>query len=393
MSGPLQGIRVLDLSSMISGPLATMLLGDQGAEVIKVEAPGIGDLVRGIGMPAGFSPTFLTANRNKRSIVLDLKRPGGRGVVERLIERADVFVQNLRPGVIERMGLGEDVVRRIRPNIVYVSISGFGETGPYAHKRVYDPVIQALSGLASIQGDRETGRPRMVRTIVPDKLTAMTAAQAITAALLARERSGQGQHVRLAMLDAMVSFLWAEGMAGHTYVDAGPRKPRPPQKRDLVFQASDGYMTAGTVSDGEWAGFCRAAGHPEWIDDERFATTAARIRNWDARLELMQSVIETASVDEWLERLDAEQVPCGPILSRRGVIEHPQIAANELIVEGEHPHVGRIRQTRPAARFSETPAEIRRPAPALGEHTDELLSEAGYAADEIAALRQEGALG
>jgi crotonobetainyl-CoA:carnitine CoA-transferase CaiB-like acyl-CoA transferase len=386
VAGPLEGFRVIDVSAMISGPIATMVLGDQGADVIKVE-----DLVRLIGSSKhGITPIFATANRNKRSIALDLREPRGLEVLRRLVRGADVFVQNFRPGAADRMGVGESALREVREDLVYVSISGFGETGPYAHKRVYDPVIQALSGLASIQGDRVTGRPRMVRTIVPDKLTAMTAAQAVTAALLARERTGQGQHVRLAMLDAMISFLWPEGMAAHTFIAEGASEPpaRPKQVRDLVFRTADGWMTAGTVSDHEWAGFARAAGHEEWLEDARFSTAAARVKHWDERLELMQQVIETRKTNEWLERLDAEQVPCAPILSRRELLSHPQIAANELIVESVHPHVGRMRQTRPAARFERTPAGVRRPAPLLGEHTDEVLAEAGFSSDDIAALRR-----
>ncbi|NJN52470.1 MAG: CoA transferase, partial [Gammaproteobacteria bacterium] len=214
--GPLSGVRILDLTSMISGPVATQLLADQGADVIKIEPPG-GDLVRNLGPSrGGLTATFVSSNRSKRSLALDLKSEAGVGVLERLIPTADVFVQNFRPGAIDRMGFGEARVRALRGDIIYVSISGFGETGPYAHKRVYDPVIQALSGLTAIQADRDTGRPRMVRTIIPDKTTAVTAAQAMTAALFARERHGKGQHVRLAMLDAMVAYLWPEGMTGLT---------------------------------------------------------------------------------------------------------------------------------------------------------------------------------
>ncbi len=393
MPGPLDGYRIVDVSQMISGPIATMVLGDQGAEVIKVEPPGRGDLVRGIGSSrSGITPIFATSNRSKRSIALDLKRPRGLEVLARLVEGADAFVRNFRPGVVDRMGIGEPAIRAHRPDIVYVSISGFGETGPYAHKRVYDPVIQALSGLASIQGDRVTGRPRMVRTIVPDKLTAMTAAQAITAALLTRERSGEGQHVRLAMLDAMVSFLWPEGMARYTFVTEGerPRGSAPKQVRDLVFETANGYITAGVVSDQEWEAFAKAVGHPEWLEDERFETPAARVAHWDERLELMQSALATRSSAEWLEIFDRVQVPCAPINTRRDLLTDPQIAENQLIVESEHPAVGRIRQTRPAARFERTPAEIRRPAPTLGQHTDEVLSESGFSPDEIEKLRAEG---
>lgn len=394
MTGPLDGVRIVDLSTMISGPLATMWLGDQGADVIKVEPPGRGDLVRRLGSTRrGFSASFATANRNKRSIALDLKTDAGREVLWQLVESADVFVQNFRPGTIERMGFGDETLRARNPRLITVSISGFGETGPYAHKRVYDPLIQALSGLATIQGDRGQGRPRMVRLIVPDKVTALTAAQAITAALFARERTGQGQHVRLAMLDAMVALAWPEGMAGHTFVGDESDNPRAAMAQDLVFQTADGYMTAGAVSDAEWRGLAEALAHPEWLDDERFRTPALRVAYAKERLEQTAAVLVTRTTQEWLDRLDAFEVPCAPILPLAEVIEHPQIVANELIVESDHPHAGRLRQPRPAARFGETPASLDRPAPLLGEHSDEVCRELGLPDTGLTALRQRGAFG
>ena len=392
MAGPLDGIRVVDCTTMISGPLATQMLGDQGADVVKIEAPGIGDLVRHMGRsPApGLAPTFATVNRNKRSVVLNLRESEARGLLERLVAGADVFVQNFRPGAAERMGIGEDALRRVRPDLVYVSISGFGEKGPYAGKRVYDPVVQALSGLAAIQADRDTGRPRMVRLIVPDKLTAVTAAQAITAALFARERSGRGQHVRLSMLDAMVSFLWHEGMAGYTWMGHEAKGGRPQLAQDLIFETRDGYITAGTVTDAEWQAFARVTGHPEWLEDERFATATGRVTFVQERLERMAEALRDHTSEEWLAALDAAGVPCAPVLSRADLLTHPQLAANELIVEGEHPHGGPIRQPRPAARFDATPASIRRAAPLLGEHTDEVLGELGCSSKEIAGWRAAG---
>lgn len=383
MAGPLAGVRVVDLTSMISGPIATMMLADQGADVIKVEPPN-GDLVRHLGPSrAGLTATFISSNRSKRSIALDLKTEAGLQVLTRLLATADVFVQNFRPGAIERMGLGEAAVRAIRPDIVYVSISGFGETGPYAQKRVYDPVIQALSGLAAIQKDGTTGRPRMVRTIIPDKTTAVTAAQAITAALFARERSGEGQHVKLAMLDTMVAYLWPEGMTGYTFVGREVPGSRAQLAQDLIFATADGYITTGAVSDVEWQGMCRALEHEEWVTDERFRTAQDRVVNVKDRLELMAEVLRQRPSAEWLERLDSEGVPCAPVLERHEVFEHEQIKVNATVAEYDHPVAGRIRQPRPAARFDRTPAEMTRHAPVLGEHSREILAELGLDAESL----------
>ena len=259
MSGPLSGFKVLDMSRVLAGPVATVLLADQGADVIKVE-PLKGDVIRAMG-GGGVTPGFLTANRGKRSIALDLKCEEGINIVKRLASEADVFVQNFRPGAIDGMGLGESVIREINPKIIYVSMSGFGEEGPYAHKRVYDPVIQALSGLADLQATDELDRPRMVRTVIPDKTTGITAAQAITAALLARERTGVGQHIKVAMLDVMVAYLWQEGLAGLTLVGEEDRVKRGQRSKDLIYETSDGFITAGAVSDAEWKGMCLSLIH------------------------------------------------------------------------------------------------------------------------------------
>lgn len=376
--GPLAGFRILDLTTMISGPMATGLLGDQGADVIKVEGPGVGDLMRLLGKPRhGITAVFATTNRNKRSIVLDLKDDEDRSAFMKLVATADVVVQNFRPGVVERMGIGEADLRKLKPDLIYVSISGFGETGPYSGKRVYDPIVQALSGLATIQGNRGAGRPRMMRLVVPDKVTAITAAQAITAALLARERTGKGQHVRLSMIDAMIAFAWPECFAGHTFVGEETDSPRNALAQDLVYETSDGWMTAGAVSDSEWQGLARALDHPEWLDDERFKTAGGRVAYAKERLDQTASVLKTRTTEEWLAILDAEQVPCAPILPLSEVINHPQILANELIFETDHPVAGRIRQPRAAARFDGTPTTLAGPAPTLGQHTEEILKELG----------------
>ena len=394
MTGPLHGFRILDLTTMISGPLATMILADQGADVIKVEMPGRGDQVRAAANRRGdMSANFLNNNRNKRSITIDLKRDEGRELLKRLSTGADALVQNFRPGVVERLGIGEQEIRQMSPDIVYVSISGFGEGGPYASKPVYDPIIQAVSSLASIQGGSDEHRPRLVRTIVPDKVTAVTASQAITAALLSRERTGEGQHVRLSMFDSILSFLWSSDMGSQTFIDHNISQQRAASFIDLIYETKDGHMSVAVMSDEQWAALTRVLDRPEWLDDPRFATMASRDLNIDDRLSLTQTVLTTRTTAEWIERLEAEGVPCAPVLTRTEVVDHPQTVANQSVIEVEHPVAGRLRQARPAARFEGTPVEMRRGAPLLGQDTDEVLSECGLSPADIVDLRGTGVIG
>ena len=391
MSGPLTGYKVLDMSRVLAGPAATVLLADQGAEVIKVE-PLRGDVVRAMG-GGGVSPGYLTANRGKRSIALDLKSAAGIEVVKKLAADSDVFVQNFRPGAIDGMGLGEPVLRKINPKIIYVSMSGFGEQGPYAHKRVYDPVIQALSGLADLQATDENDRPRMVRTVIPDKTTGLTAAQAITAALLSRERTGEGQHVKVAMLDVMIAYLWQEGLGGLTMVGEEHRVKRGQRSKDLIYETSDGYITAGAVSDKEWQGMCKALNREAWLTDERFSTPRARGMNVKLRLEMTQEVIRSNTSAYWLKRLDECEVPSAPVLSRPEVIAQEQVQINEILYEYEQPGLGKVRQPRAAAKFDRTPTQTEQLAAKLGEHSLEILRQAGYSADDISELKKSGVVG
>ncbi|MSP00709.1 MAG: CoA transferase [Acetobacteraceae bacterium] len=388
MPGPLHGFRIVDLTSMISGPLATMILADQGAEVIKVENPDGGDHTRAANnRRGGFSAGFLNNNRNKRFVALDLRDPQAKDVLKRLVATADVFVQNFRPGVAERMGFGEDALRAIKPDLIYVSICGFGFAGPYVGKPVYDPLIQGVSGLASIQAGSDTERPRLVRTIVPDKMTAITASQAITAALLSRERTGQGQHVRLSMLDAVVAFLWASDMGSQTFVGEDIPQQEAASFIDLIYETATDYISAAVQSNKEWQALTRALDRAEWLDDPRFKTPALRGENINDRLRLTQEVLLTRPAAEWLERLEAEGVPCAPVLTRTAMIENPQVQANEIVVEYEHEGAGLLRQARPAATFSVTPATIRHGGRAVGADTEAVLSELGYSSAEIVALR------
>lgn len=383
MPGPLDGVRVVDFTTMIAGPYATMLLADQGADVIKVEAPVRSDHVRRAGYgQRQFTAAFLNNNRNKRSISVDVKHSEGRAILHQLAKTADVFVQNFRPGVMARLGIDYDDLKAENASLVYVSMSGWGEKGPFAHKPVYDPIIQALSGLASVQGGADDVRPRLIRTILPDKLTAITSAQAITAALFARERTGQGQHVRLSMLDSVVAFMWSSDMGGQTFVGKEVDAARAATFIDLIYETRDGYISVSVMSNDQWQGLCHAVGHPEWLEDERFKTPAMRDRNANERLELTQQALREKTADEWLGILEQAGVPCAPVLTRNQMVAHPQVRASEVVVETDHPHAGRLRQARNAARFEVTTAEHRFGAPHLGEHTHEILQELGY--DEAA---------
>ena len=314
-------------------------------------------------------------------------------VIKRLAATSDVFIQNFRPGVVDRLGVGYDDIRAINPNIIYVSISGFGAEGPWSHKPVYDPIIQALSGLASIQGGSDQQRLRLIRTIVPDKLTAVTAAQAISSALYAREKTGQGQHVTLSMIDAVVQFLWSSDMGAQTFVGKEVSQQRAASFIDLIYETKDGYMSVAVMSNGPWQALAHALGHPEWLEDERFNTPALRDMNINDRLELTQSVLVDKTTDDWMGILDEAGVPCAPVLTRNELIKHPQILANGTLVEYDHAISGRLRQARHAAQFSETPADNLNDAPFLAADTDAVLADAGFGDDEIAALRDEGVVG
>ena len=390
--GPLEGVKVLDLTSMVSGPMAAMMLADQGAEVIKIE-PTHGEQLRHMAAPHnGVNPAFYSCNRGKKSLAIDLKSEEGKEILLKLVKEADVFMQNFRPGAIERMGFGEDVLREVNEKLINVSISGFGTKGPYSSSRVYDPVIQALSGATDIQADRETGRPQMFRVIVADKVTALTAAQAVSSALYQRERSNIGQHIELSMLESVLAFFWPEGMAGLVYKEKEMDVRKLQGTQDLIYKAKDGYITAGAVSDAEWQGMCNALERQDLIEDERFATSAARVSNSGERKDLTGKEISKWNSKEILARFQEEGVPCAPLLSRMELMSHEQILANESILVSEVDGFGEVRQARPAARFNETPSEISRPAPRLGEHGNEILTELGYSNEFQKNLFKEGKL-
>jgi crotonobetainyl-CoA:carnitine CoA-transferase CaiB-like acyl-CoA transferase len=394
MPGPLEGIKVVDLSAVVSGPLCTMMLADQGADVIRIEPHGLGDTLR---LPnfarGGLTAFFANNNRGKRSIVLDLSMPEGRAIVHTLVREADVFVQNWRPGAVERSGLGEADLRALNPDLIYCSISGFGPTGPYAQRRVYDPIIQGLSGHTGVQMNPEVPIRDLVRNIVSDKSSAYTAAQAITAALFARERGAGGQHIIVPMLDASLAFFWSDGMIGHTFQGEDAPTGRALYEIYRLWETADGHLMYFAATDSEFNGLFRALGHPEWTDDPRFGTVEGRLDpdNRDILGELLMNEIRKYPTQELIERMAAEDVPVGPVLTLEELFSDPQIVHNEAILQFEHPTAGRFRQARPAARFDKTPQDPRRRLPPLhGEHTREVLRELGYTDADLERMQKEG---
>jgi crotonobetainyl-CoA:carnitine CoA-transferase CaiB-like acyl-CoA transferase len=389
--GPLHGIKVLDLSVMISGPLAAMMLGDQGADVIKVESPGLGDFMRYLGSAkGGMTGIFVNNNRGKRSLVVDLKSEQGVAVLKKLAETADVVIQNFRPGAVERLGIGYEDLKAVNPQLIYVSISGYGPDGPDSGHRVYDNVIQAASGLASVQTDPRNGEPSLFRTLLCDKVTSLTAAQAISSALYARAAgNAEGQHIVLAMLDAAVSFMWPDsGMDAVLLDDDANRTPTIGQNYGIT-RLKDGFAAIAVVSDSEFRGLCHAYGRPELADDDRFATMAGRTLNASELVPLMTELSAQQSAEDFVKRAQSFDVPAASVVTLADLPQQPQIMNNEVFLEREHPVAGRIREPRPAARFSSTPAQAGGMAPTPGQHSDEVVAEVGL---DAAALRAAGVI-
>ena len=331
---PLAGFRVLDFTSMVSGPVAGAMLAEQGAEVIKIEPPQGEQMRRGGSAQNGIPAIFYSCNRGKKSLCVDLKTAEGINVVLDLFAASDVVLQNFRPGVVERMGIGYEAACARNPKMVYVSISGFGQKGPYAHQRVYDPVIQALSGATDIQADRVTHEPAMMRTVVADKVTSLTAAQAVSSALLQRERTGEGQRVDISMLDATLAFFWPGSMASFTYAEKESDPKQNQWSRDLIFATRDGFITAGAISESEWQGLCRALNREHLLEDPRFATPQERAKHPEERLQEMADAIGECTSQEILARLDEHHVPSAPILTRKELLEHEQllVEATEIAI-------------------------------------------------------------
>jgi len=394
VTSPLAGIRVVDLTTNMSGPLATMVLADQGADVVKIESLA-GDAIRTVGTGHdGMSAYFANNNRGKRSIAIDLSVDRGREIVLRLNATADVFAQNFRPGVVERLGLGSDVLLAANPRLVYASISGFGTVGPLAGAPAYDHVVQALSGFAAIQS-AGTSEPSMVRHGVIDKATAYQLAQAVTAALFRRERTGTGGRVDVSMLDAAVAFLWPDGMMDHT-ID-NPSDVLPPTSRSFrVSPTADGQVVLVTLTAAQWDGLTKAL-----LDDDPSGSgerggdmtdTAVRMKGGAEVMRRVRSRIATMATDEVVSRLRAADVPVAPVRALDQVVADEQVVASGTVRAFDHKVLGPVHQPRPAPLFDGEAIDPVPSAPRLGEHGDEVLLEAGWTAAEIDALRADGVI-
>ena len=379
---PLAGIRVLDLTRYLAGPFCTMLLADYGADVIKVESSKGREF-----RPAGAkrdSYFFLSANRGKRSLVLDYKSEPGKSVLLRLLADCDVLVENFRPGVMAKLGLAPvDLVERF-PRLVYCGISGFGADGPYADRPGFDQIAQGMSGLMSLTGTEESG-PTRSGIAISDLLGGIFGAHGIQLALLARQRTGRGQIVNTSLLEATIAILsWGAGMFFERGQVPGPAGQHHPLSSPYGrFRARDGYLNIAAGSEAMWEKLARALGHPEWIGDERFAGALERLKNRDLLTETLESVLAGGDVTHWVEQINAAGVPCGPVLDIGQVFSDPQVLARKMLVELPHPEVGTYKTTGLPIDLSDTPGAIKRPPPLLGQHTHEILTEAGLTPAEI----------
>ncbi|QOZ32971.1 CoA transferase [Bradyrhizobium sp. CCBAU 53421] len=394
-AGPLAGVRIIDLSSVMMGPYATMILGDYGADVIKVESPD-GDVMRHAAPmrhPA-MGAMYLQGNRNKRSIVLDLKKAGGRAAVLRLAAHADVFVHNVRPAAMARLKLGSDDLLATNPRLIYASLHGFGETGPYAGRPAYDDLIQGLTALPALTG-KITGEPRYSPATMADRIVGLNAVHAILAALFHRERTGEGQAIEIPMFETMAQFVLGDHMAGRSFEPPigppGYSRLLSPDRRP--YQTSDGYICALVYSDKQWNAFFAKIGlGDEAARDPRLNSISARTRNYDFVYDWFSQMMRTRSTAEWMRFFEEADIPHAPLHDLDSLIDDPHLEAVGLIQSVEHPTEGTLRVAGPAATWSRTPPSIRTYPPNLGEHGREILREAGLPDAEIAALLEEGAL-
>ncbi len=401
MSSALSDITILDLSRVLAGPYATMLLGDFGATVLKVEQPSMGDDTRRWGPPftaSGQSAYFLSANRNKRSITLNLKSTAGREVLRELVRRCDVLVENFRVGMMEGLSLDYSSLREIKPELIYLSISGYGQNGPDRDRPGYDTIIQAQGGLMSITGPTTNGRdgePMKVGVAITDVMTGMHAATAILAALHHRQRTGEGQHIDLALFDVQLS--WLVNVASSYLVSGQPPRRHGNAHASIVpyqaFPTADGWLMVAVGNDRQFANFSAAFDYTNWASDERFATNPARVAHREILVPQIEAVLRTKSTQHWLDKLQAAGVPCAPVNDIPTALNTPQAQARNMVQHVAHPVDGAVPQLGPVAKMSGTPPRIQSAPPHLGEHTDEILREMlGYDEERIRRLREMGAI-
>ena len=390
-TGPLSGVKVLDLSIALTGPYAAALLADQGAEVVKVERPGIGDIARWIGVAVnGMSAFYLACNRGKRCIAVDLGTDEGRAIVLQMATDADVIIQNFRPGVIDRLGLGYDAVREHNPDVVYASISGYGPVGPYHDRSAYDTSIQAYAGFAATQAEPD-GPPTFIKQNAADKVSSLYACQAITAALFARASGRGGQHLELGMADACVSFLWAEAAGNEVLLESDGSMPSSFNAGFSPMRFLDGWGIVVPTTDADFAGMCKALDVPGW-DDPRVSTVGERRKHRDVLepiMDMCYAMAANLTQAEAIERFERERVAFAMVLSAAEMVDDPHAQAIGMFEEFDHPVVGRARLPRHPTQFHATPASLGFGAPALGQHTDEVLAELGLGA-QIEQLRAAG---
>ena len=380
--GPLAGITVVDVSSAVAGPWVSSWLAELGAEVVFIEKVGVPDVMRMTGAVSGDqSGCWVHMHRNKRGMDLDIRSEAGRDILLRLVSEADVFIQNFRPGVAERLQISYEALSAVNPDLVYLSVSGFGQNGPYAGRPVYDPIIQAISGMAEAQNGT------YVKAVVADKTTAMAGTNAVLAALVARSNGAGGQHIELALLDAMLHWMWLEVFWNESLPEGDPA----PTYSEWYepWDTSDGQIAANWVNFDQYKGACEALGRPELAEDPRFATRDARLQNADAQRSEFAATLETMSTNDALAALEAADVPCARVISRQEVFDDPQVLHNDIIITETHPTAGPIRTVKPPAKFSGTPTALTRHSPSKGEHTDEILTQLGLNQSEIDDLRTQ----
>ncbi len=372
---PLAGITIVEFASMITASLASMMAAEQGARVIKVEPPQIGDMMRHMGSAkGGASGLFANCNRGKESVVLDLKHTDGIEAAKRIIAASDVLITNYRPGVMDKLGLGSESLRRADPRLVYLAITGFGVSGPLKDVPAYDPIIQAQAGFTFIQGK---AAPELIRNLVCDKVTALTACQALTAALLHRERTGEGQHIDISMLDAGLFFMFPDGFMNHTLLDDDVNFAPELREALTIASAKNGYLTITAATPRQRFGLHRAIGQANLNEDERFMSIESLLKHFQAYTEILEDAFSSFDVDELIERLHAEGVPAGKCMTREAALEQPQVAENDSFEIIEHPHMGRMRQVRSPVRFAGESLPLASLCPQLGEHTSAVLNEFG----------------